>query len=192
MVKKLISNLKKIESQYPQSVINEIKIGDTVRRDNSNKYLIDEESLNILERLKNDSFQKIPYFPIYSNFKNDSYNINDVFKKSNDEVCLSKILEKKMGGSLEKAILTQLAAQDEFESFLINGNVLLKNSEIVPFFNSFNLIVLKNDLFLYDTNNPVIGDKGVKPYIVPVLSINNMGEIITEAFEDEDRSYFIF
>jgi hypothetical protein len=105
----------------------------------------------------------------------------------------SEIFNAGLGECLEKAVLVQLAAQRQEESFLVNG-AIENDEEVGADFHAYNIIVRGGKLFLVDAQNPLLIDSEgrIYPYVAPVIEIIRESREIRISSEWKfGRTYFI-
>jgi len=98
---------------------------------------------------------------------------------------LSRAIELGVGECLEKAILVQLAKQEETDAFFIMG--ILRHDNMrggIP--HAFNVVYTDGKPFLIDAENPVIirdGDeKREVPYRVPISDFDGIDFLVDEYY----------
>jgi hypothetical protein len=163
--------------EYPGTVVGSLKKGDKVRKSAGFSYIVDDVDIDrVLGRFPDGA---IPYGPINRALRDSGKEIYDLFKDSN-EVPFSRAFNRGVGVCVEKAILVQLSAQRDRESFLVNG--CLEENGPGASWHGFNVVFRDGDAFLVDAHNPLsVNSDGlvVKPYIAPIFDIDNgYGEFI--------------
>ena len=98
---------------------------------------------------------------------------------------MSKAIELGVGECLEKAILVQLAKQEETDAFFIMG--ILRHDKMrggIP--HAFNVVYTDGKPFLIDAENPIIirdGDEKIEvPYIVPISDFDGIDFLVDEYY----------
>ncbi len=154
----------------PSVVIGRLEKGSIVPKSFGLSYEIDD--VDIDKRLGTWPNGVVPCGPIYRKLRTFPEKILELFS---DKKILpfSKVFEAGVGECLEKAILVQLAAQRDGDSFLVLG-ALEENRRIGAETHAFNVLFRQGEPFLVDTQNPleVYLDSIIKPYTAPILGIS--------------------
>jgi hypothetical protein len=181
--------LEKQAELNPRNVIGKLEKGSIINKCSGGDYIIDNPDID--KQLGDFPEGTIPYGSIHRTLKNSRRTIDYLFRGSS-KVPFSESYKAKVGECLEKAILTQLAAQRGRASFLINGTLGLEGNVGVDF-HAFNIVFKEGQPFLIDTQNPLVKDakgKSINPYIAPVLDITgNCGEVIVPSEWKHGRTY---
>lgn len=168
-MKKQIEILRKLSIERPRSVISRLNFGQIINKSMGLKYLIDNSDID----LNMGDFPKgaIPYRPVYKKLGGNSSDILKQFGGRNT-IPFSEVFNAGLGECLEKAVLIQLAAQRQEESFLIKG-VIEEDGEIGAGFHAYNVVIRSEKLFLVDAQNPARIDSAgtIHPYIAPITDI---------------------
>lgn len=176
-------------------VIGDLKKGSRVSKSMANLYQIDNPEIHKV--LGDFSRLDIPYGPVNRKLKSDSFIIKQLFEKeaqSNNGsrvLPFSRVVDSGVGECLEKAVLFQLAVQNKFPCFLINGAHYLDNDFCD--YHAFNILFNQGKVYLTDVENPLAkGQDGkVFPYIVPINSIARGVIKVPEEYRHK-RNYEIF
>jgi len=165
-------------------VISHLDVGSVVNKNDKLRYVID--NLDVDRELTVSAFPEgiIPCAQIYTKMVSDKDKIAGLFMER-DVVRFTDVVKAGVGGSLEKAILTELAGQRKGPAFLVRGQ--FKNGESSKQEHYFNLVSLDGQsLYLVDTENPASVNGGgvfVSRYAVPVMGIQDEKIIIPEKYK---------
>ena len=164
-----IELLRQLSVEKPRSVISKLDVGQIINKSMGLKYILDNPNIDL--SLGDFPQGSIPYGPIYRKLNGNSSDILRRFGEK-DKMPFSEMFNAGFGECLEKAVLVQLAAQRQEESFLINGTIE-EEGEIGASFHAYNLVVRRDNLFLVDAQNPakVNLDGKIYPYIAPITDI---------------------
>lgn len=151
----------------PDAIIEKIRVGQRIKKSANRSYGID--NLNIDRELGNFEDTAVPVGPIGRNLVNSRSTLHAMFY-NHEVVPFSKVVHTRVGGCLEKAILVQLAAQRNYDSFLINGALREHHARFVEH-HGFNVTFLGDTPHIIDAQNPIQNGSGTKPYIAPITGL---------------------
>ncbi len=185
-----IEFLNALSNERSKKVIKTLKTGDSILKSMVLEYTIDNQDIDLqLGKFPNGS---IPYRQIYSKLSGDSRDILDQFNRR-DNIPFTEIFNAGLGQCLEKAVLVQLAAQRQEESFLISG-VIEVDEALGANHHAYNIVARSGKLFLVDAQNPagISKDGTIHPYVAPVVDIvGKSGEIQVSPEWRMNRTYTI-
>lgn len=167
-------------------VIKRIKVGQRISKRAHLSYGIDD--LTVDKYLGDFGETTIPVGPIYRKMVTSPSTIHSLFHKE-QTVPFSRVVHAGAGECLEKAILVQLAAQRNYDSFLING-ALREHQEGFVEHHGFNIIFIGDKPHLIDAQNPIQNGNGTKPYVAPITSLLLGSEdLVVEKEWEQNRIY---
>lgn len=185
---KITTALEGLEKKAPQLVVSRIKKGTILRRGSDQYYEIDDPNIDLT--LGNYTGGQIPLERIYHSTDPDLEKLNELFNNG-QIIPFSEAVKRGLGACLEKSILTQLAAQRGRKSWLVNGFMGVEQDGIVPLFHhTYNVIFKDGSPYLVDSQNPA----HVNPflaYTVPVLDIDEKGDVQISKGSELKRVYTI-
>ncbi len=182
--------LRNLSREKHESIIARLNSGQEITKSRGLKYLIDNHDIDL--SLGDFPRGAIPYRQIYRKLKGNS---SDILRQFGIRRIMpfSEIFNAGLGECLEKAVLVQLAAQRQEESFLVNG-AIENDEEVGADFHAYNIIVRGGKLFLVDAQNPLLIDSEgrIYPYVAPVIEIIRESREIRISSEWKfGRTYFI-
>lgn len=152
-----------ISKRAPHKIRARLNRGDLIQKNETMYYEIDDPAIHT--KLPGYKPGAIPYGQVHKHFKSDKKGIYDLFrkegKKKGDKIVLpfSRVHELGLGECLEKAVMMQLASQDHFDSFLVNGS-LSQEGGVGAENHAYNVVALNGQLHLVDAQNPIKGKDG--------------------------------
>jgi len=193
--------LQSLATTCPDLVLTELRVGDKVQRfelEGLEKkglllfYSID--NLELTEGLGLLPHEEIPYTEIYKTLVYDRRKLLRLFRgKGKREgrdlvVPYSKAWDRRVGGSLEKAIAIHLASQSKFQAFLINGLFKAQDEDDFHYY-AYNVVVQGTLAMLVDAQHPLgtTKDGKIEPYIVPIIGVHKLEFQLAEGFAQGRR-----
>ena len=182
----LKQKLLEAAEKNPEWVKNNIQLGERISTNLAAKtfcYQIDD--LELYKIFRNGLTDNEFYLELFNRLRlrRNQY-IPQIFGETRI-ADLSRAIELGVGECLEKAILVQLAKQEETDAFFIMG--ILRHDNMrggIP--HAFNVVYTDGKPFLIDAENPVIirdGDeKREVPYIVPISDFDGIDFLVDEYY----------
>jgi len=187
----LSSYLERMAQENPKCVIGKIEEGQKVSKSWGLTYIIDDKDID--KKLGDYPEGAILYGPIHRALESSQKKILKIFN-GESEAPFSRAFEERVGECLEKAVLMQLSTQRNGRSFLINGCIEIDGDGIGP--HAYNVVIVKGEPFLIDTQNPLAKDKNgnvTHAYVAPIIGFKEKyGDFIVPDEWKQGRVYSIF
>lgn len=169
-------------SKYPDFIKFRINSGDRISLNLSgNSFVYEIDDPEIYKELGSFNSDLDFYLQLHILFETRNLHHFSLFPPNGNQgpivTPFSTAVRRRIGECLEKALLIQLAKQDNTDTFFVKG--LLKHESmrgVIP--HAFNIVYYDGNPFLIDAENPMIvinGDKRTTvPYFVPVIDFDGI------------------